>query len=68
MDVLTLAPPIAALALAFATRNVVLSLILGLALSEILILRGNVFLAFPQTLDRVIGVLTSPGSAAIILF
>ena len=68
MDVLTLAPPIAALALAFATRNVVLSLILGLALSETLILRGNVFLAFPQTLDRVIGVLTSPGSAAIILF
>ncbi|MEO1656839.1 MAG: Na+/H+ antiporter NhaC family protein [Pseudomonadota bacterium] len=68
MEILTLTPPIAALALAFATRNVVLSLILGLALSETLIVRGNVLLAFPETIDRVIAVLTSPGGAAIILF
>ncbi|MEO1040865.1 MAG: Na+/H+ antiporter NhaC family protein [Pseudomonadota bacterium] len=68
MDILTLTPPIAALALAFATRNVVLSLLFGLALSETLILKGHVLLAFPQILDRVIGVLNSPGGAAIILF
>lgn len=68
MELLSLVPPILALALAFWTRNVVLSLIVGLALSEALILGGNVILAFPATLDRVVAVLTSPGDAAIILF
>ncbi|MEM6747655.1 MAG: Na+/H+ antiporter NhaC family protein [Pseudomonadota bacterium] len=68
MEIFTLTPPIAALAFAFATRNVVLSLMLGLALSETLILRGNVLLAFPASLDRLIAVLSSPGNAAIILF
>ncbi|MEM9840664.1 MAG: Na+/H+ antiporter NhaC family protein [Pseudomonadota bacterium] len=65
---LSLLPPFVALGLAFWTRNVVLSLLLGLGLSEVLILSGNVPLAFPATVTRVVEVVTSPGDAQIILF
>ncbi|MEE4209803.1 MAG: sodium:proton antiporter, partial [Parvularcula sp.] len=68
MELLSLLPPILALALAFLTRNVILSLVLGLAASEILILGGRIAEGFPATLDRIVGVLTSPGDAQIILF
>ena len=68
MQLLTLLPPVLALALAFWTRNVVLSLILGLALSELLILSGNPLLTFPATVERIVEVVTSPGDAKILLF
>lgn len=68
MQFLSLLPPVLALGLAFWTRNVVLSLLLGLGLSEALILSGNVLLAFPATVGRIVAVLTSPGDAQIILF
>lgn len=68
MAFLSLLPPVLALALAFLTRNVVLSLLAGLAASEFLILGGNPFLTFPATVDRVVAVLLSPGDAQIILF
>lgn len=68
MQFLALLPPVLALGLAFATRNVVLSLLLGLAASELLILGGNPLLAFPATVDRITAVFTSPGDAAVILF
>lgn len=68
MEFLSLLPPVLALALSFWTRNVVLSLLLGLALSELLILSGNLPMTFPATVQRIVEVLTSPGDAQIILF
>ncbi|MCQ8186214.1 Na+/H+ antiporter NhaC family protein [Parvularcula maris] len=68
MELLTLLPPLLALALAFATRNVVLSLIAGLAASELLILQGNPLLTFPALVQRIVEVVTSPGDAQILLF
>ncbi len=68
MEFLSLLPPVFALSLAFLTRNVVLSLVLGLLASEVLILEGRLFTAFLATVDRIVGVLTSPGDAQIILF
>ncbi|GGY40928.1 Na+/H+ antiporter NhaC family protein [Parvularcula lutaonensis] len=68
MEFLSLLPPVLALALAFWTRNVVLSLLLGLALSELLILGGNPLMTFPATIERIVEVFLSPGDAQIILF
>ncbi|NRA29029.1 MAG: sodium:proton antiporter [Parvularculaceae bacterium] len=68
MEFLSLLPPVLALGLAFATRNVVLSLLLGLAFTELLVLGGNVPATFPATIDRIVAVVTSPGDAQILLF
>jgi len=68
MDYLSLLPPVLALGLAFLTRNVVLSLLIGLAFTELLILNGNAAAAFPATVDRIVAVVTSPGDAQILLF
>ncbi len=68
MELLTLLPPVLALALAFATRNVILSLIAGLALSEFLVPGQQSLFFFPATVDRIVSVLTSKNDAQIILF
>ncbi|MEM1379420.1 MAG: Na+/H+ antiporter NhaC family protein [Pseudomonadota bacterium] len=68
MQLLPLLPPIIALSLAFFTRNVVFSLLIGLAASEVLILDGNGLMAFPALVSRIVAVVTSPGDAQILLF
>ncbi|NNU14929.1 sodium:proton antiporter [Parvularcula sp. ZS-1/3] len=68
MELLPLLPPILALALAFWTRHVLLSLLTGLAVAELLILSGHVPMTFPATVDRIVNVVTSPGDAQILLF
>lgn len=68
MDFLSLLPPLVALALAFWTRNVLLSLVVSLALSELLMVLAAPLLTFPSTVDRIVAVVTSPGDAKILLF
>ena len=68
MSAISLLPPVAALAFAFLSRNVILALVLGIALSEALQPGVGAFLAPAATIDRVVAVLTSPGDAQIILF
>jgi Na+/H+ antiporter NhaC len=68
VEFLTLLPPVLALLLAFLTRDVILSLLAGLAVSEVLILGGNPLPAFPALVQRIVEVVTSPGDAQILLF
>lgn len=65
----SLIPPILAILLAFLTRQVILSLFLGVFSGVLMIYGGNVFTAFLRTLDQyLLGSLADSWNAAIIFF
>ncbi len=65
---ISLIPPLLAIALAFITRQVILSLFLGV-FSGAIIIYGNPFIAFLRTLDtHLVGSLADGWNAAIIIF
>jgi tetracycline resistance efflux pump len=61
------APTLLAIVLAIATRQVHLSLLLGLVLGESL-LAGGIGPGMTGTLDRVLAVFADPGNASVVLF
>jgi tetracycline resistance efflux pump len=68
MDWLTLLPPLVAIILAIWTREVIISLLAGIWLSESLMTSFNPLLGGLQTLERIAGVFSDPGSARILIF
>jgi Na+/H+ antiporter NhaC len=68
MDILTLLPPIAAIAIAVLWRNVYVALIVALFLSETLLATWNPALGALGTIDRAVGVFESVGNTQILLF
>lgn len=67
-ELLTIFPPILAIAVAVRTRNVYWALGAALWVSETLISSFNPGLGFLGAIDRSVGVLTSAGNARILLF
>lgn len=65
----SLIPPILAILLAFLTRQVILSLFLGVFSGVLMVYGGDVFIAFLRTLDQyLLGSLANAWNAAIIFF
>ncbi|RED94357.1 Na+/H+ antiporter NhaC family protein [Marinoscillum furvescens] len=65
---LSILPPLFAIVLAIRTKQVLISLLLGLALGYIIIAGGNVFQGLLNTVDALIDVFASPGNTRTILF
>lgn len=61
-------PPLLAIGLAIATRQVILSLSIGLWMGAWLLGSGNPFAAIPQAIDAVINVFTDPGDTRVLVF
>jgi Na+/H+ antiporter NhaC len=68
MDWISLAPPIVAICLVLLTRNVVVSLLAGLWLSETLLAGFNPALGFLNVFDRIAGVFSSEYNTRLLLF
>ncbi|MEL7482240.1 MAG: sodium:proton antiporter, partial [Pseudomonadota bacterium] len=68
MDILTLLPPVLALAIAVVTRNVYYALGGAIWISEALIAGGNPVLGLLNSVDRAAGVFESGGNTRILLF
>ncbi len=66
--VLSLLPPIIAIALAFWKKQLLPALFLGLWLGETVIARGQPLTGFVATLDRALRVIRAPGNLEIIVF
>ena len=61
-------PPLLAIGLAIATRQVILSLSIGLWMGALLLGSGNPLVAIPQAIDAVINVFTDPGDTRVLVF
>lgn len=61
-------PPLLAIGLAIVTRQVILSLSIGLWMGAWLLGSGNPFAAIPQAIDAVINVFTDPGDTRVLVF
>ena len=61
-------PPLLAISLAIATRQVILSLSIGLWMGAWLLGSGNPLVAIPQAIDAVINVFTDPGDTRVLVF
>ena len=61
-------PPLLAIGLAIATRQVILSLSIGLWMGAWLLGSGNPLAAIPQAIDAVINVFTDPGDTRVLIF
>ena len=61
-------PPLLAIGLAIATRQVILSLSIGLWMGAWLLGSGNPLGAIPQAIDAVINVFTDPGDTRVLVF
>ena len=61
-------PPLLAIGLAIATRQVILSLSIGLWMGAWLLGSGNLLAAIPQAIDAVINVFTDPGDTRVLVF
>lgn len=61
-------PPLLAIGLAIATRQVILSLSIGLWMGAWLLGSGNPLVAIPQAIDTVINVFTDPGDTRVLVF
>ena len=67
--VLSLVPPLVAIALALSTKDVVLSLFLGVFGGALILSSGHPFLAFGSTVDHfILGALADEDHAAILIF
>lgn len=65
---LSLLPPVLAILLAMKTRQVYLSLFLGIWTGWIVLSGGNPFLGFTKALDSIVNVFTDAGNTRVILF
>lgn len=66
---LSILPPLLAIALAFITKQVLLSLFLGIFIGSVMLNGGNIFYGFLRTLDNfVISSVTDSWNAAILVF
>jgi len=61
-------PPLLAIGLAIVTRQVILSLSIGLWMGAWLLGSGNPLVAIPQAIDEVINVFTDPGDTRVLVF
>ena len=61
-------PPLLAIGLAIVTRQVILSLSIGLWMGAWLLGSDNPFAAIPQAIDAVINVFTDPGDTRVLVF
>ena len=61
-------PPLLAIGLAIATRQVILSLSIGLWMGAWLLGSGNPLVAIPQAIDAVINVFTDSGDTRVLVF
>ena len=61
-------PPLLAIGLAIATRQVILSLSIGLWMGAWLLGSGNPLVAIPQAIDAVINVFADPGDTRVLVF
>jgi len=61
-------PPLLAIGLAIATRQVILSLSIGLWMGALLLGSGDPLVAIPQAIDAVINVFTDPGDTRVLVF
>lgn len=68
LEILTILPPVLALAIAVATRNVFYALGAAIWASETIIAGGNPFLGLLGSVDRAAGVFESAGNTRILLF
>lgn len=68
MEWISIAPPLIAIGLVLWTRNVVVSLLVGICASEALLIGGNPVMGFLNTLERVANVFQSPGNTRLLLF
>lgn len=68
MDVLTILPPVVAIAVAIALRNVYIALISGLVLSETLMVANNPAMGVLKTADRTVAVFADQGNVRVLLF
>jgi Na+/H+ antiporter NhaC len=67
-DWIVILPPIAAIAIALWRKEVILSLLVALFLSEGIIASFNPGLAFTQLLERIVEVFESPSNTSVLLF
>ena len=65
---LTLIPPILAIGIAIWKREVILALMVSLFSSELILLHGNAFTAFPQVFERIVEVFSNAGNTRILIF
>ncbi|WP_421879649.1 Na+/H+ antiporter NhaC family protein [Marinoscillum sp.] len=65
---LSILPPLIAILLAIRTKQVIVSLFLGLILGYVIISGGNLFAGILLTLEKTIDVFASPGNTRTILF
>ena len=65
---LTLIPPILAICVALWKREVILALMVSLFSSELLLLQGNAFTAFPQVFERIVDVFSDAQNTRILIF
>lgn len=65
---LSLLPPILAILLAIRTKQVIISLLLGLVLGYVIIAEGNIFAGIFTTIDRLVDVFKNAGNTRTILF
>ena len=65
---LTLIPPILAIGIALWKREVILALMVSLFSSELILLRGNAFTAFPQVFERIVEVFSDAENTRILIF
>ena len=61
-------PPLLAIGLAIATRQVILSLSIGPWMGALLLGSGNPLVAIPQAIDTMINVFTDPGDTRVLVF
>ena len=65
----SLLPPVVAIALAFITKQVILSLFLGVFVGSLIVNNWHPLTAFMRTLDQyIVGSLANPGNASILIF
>jgi tetracycline resistance efflux pump len=65
---LSILPPVLAILLAIKTRQVFLSLFLGIVLGWIIISNGNIFEGFRLSIEAIINVFTDSGNTKVIIF
>lgn len=68
LGILSILPPIVAIALAILTRQVFISLSVGIFIGYVLLYNGNVWLGFLETLEGLVGVFASAGNTRTIMF
>lgn len=67
-SIITLLPPILAIAIALWKREVILALMVSLFSAELILLNGNVFSAFTAVMERIVAVFSDAGNTRVLMF